>query len=296
MFEIIPVLKIKKPEDAKNVTDLSWFHVKYVADKIKKNVKLKAEIILAKSFCYASGCYGAESYISGFSGYALELLIIYYRSFEKFLKAVVGNEQIVITSGFYKNKKDALMNINEAKISPIVYVDPTFKERNVLAALSKETFEKFKIQAKNFLKNPSLSYFEKKKLEEGKYKIKIEIRTDKQEGDIAGTKMKKFYKLFLREIGIYFKIKNSEFIYEEGKKSNMYLNLDKRKEIIMRGPPINKVEDVSKFKKKHKNVFLKDHFVFAREKAASFEEFFKEFMRKNRKRMREMNIIGLRRI
>jgi tRNA nucleotidyltransferase (CCA-adding enzyme) len=71
VIEIIPVLKIKKPEDAENVMDLSYFHVNYLLKKIKKKKKLVDEIILAKSFCHAHNCYGAESYIRGFSGYSL---------------------------------------------------------------------------------------------------------------------------------------------------------------------------------------------------------------------------------
>ena len=68
VFEIIPVLSIKKPADAENVTDLSYFHVNYVR---RKAVRLGNEIRLAKQFCHAQGVYGAESYIQGFSGYAL---------------------------------------------------------------------------------------------------------------------------------------------------------------------------------------------------------------------------------
>ena len=36
-IEIIPVLKIKNPQDAENVTDLSYFHVNHVSKCIKKN-------------------------------------------------------------------------------------------------------------------------------------------------------------------------------------------------------------------------------------------------------------------
>ena len=56
------------------------------------------------------------------------------------------------------------MDLNSAKLnSPIILVDPTYKQRNALAALSDETFEKFKSACKKFLKNPSLKSFEIKK-------------------------------------------------------------------------------------------------------------------------------------
>lgn len=291
IFEIIPVIKINNPSKARNVTDLSWFHVKYVSDKIKKNPRLKKEIILAKSFCYASGCYGAESYIRGFSGYAIELLVIHFGSFEKFLKEI-NKDRIVITSGFYKNEKEALMNINEAKLSPVVFLDPTFKERNILAALSQETFDKFKKISRDFIKNPSLKFFETKEIDKSKFKIKIEIKTDRQEGDIAGTKLKKFYEMFSLELERFFKIKNKDFAYLGKKKALMLFNLDK-KEIILKGPPIIRMGNVVEFKKRHKNVFIKNNVVYAREKAINFHQFLKKFRAENKKKMKEMGILAL---
>jgi tRNA nucleotidyltransferase (CCA-adding enzyme) len=68
ILEIIPVVKNKDPELAENVTDVSLSHVKYVCSQIKKNPKVSNEIRLAKAFCHAQRCYGAESYIKGFSG------------------------------------------------------------------------------------------------------------------------------------------------------------------------------------------------------------------------------------
>ena len=118
IFEIIPVIKVNKAKEARNVTDLSFFHVKYVTNKIKKKPKLSNEIMLAKHFCYAQKCYGAESYIKGFSGYALELLIVYYKGFVNFLRNMAkSKEQIVIDpEKHYKNKEDILNSLNEAKL------------------------------------------------------------------------------------------------------------------------------------------------------------------------------------
>ena len=76
------MLNIKKGSDALNVTDFSPLHV----DWVNKNVKrLRDDIRLAKRFCKVNKLYGAESYIRGFSGYALELLISYYGGFLRFL-------------------------------------------------------------------------------------------------------------------------------------------------------------------------------------------------------------------
>lgn len=86
VFEIVPILKIKKLEEVKNTTDFSPLHVKYILSQIKKRPFLRKEIKLTKAFCLANEFYGAESYIQGFSGYALEVLVCYYGSFLNFLK------------------------------------------------------------------------------------------------------------------------------------------------------------------------------------------------------------------
>ena len=188
VFEVVPVLKISKPEQARNITDLSYFHVNYIAKKIKKNKKLSDEIKLAKFFCFSQGCYGAESFIRGFSGYGLELLIIYYGSFEKWLRAMikVKDKLVIDPKKHYKNKQEVLNELNEAKLSsPVVFVDPTFKQRNALAALSEETFSKFQKAASAFLKNPRLDFFKEKEISEKGFNLILKAKTNKQEGDIA---------------------------------------------------------------------------------------------------------------
>ncbi|MBU0661790.1 nucleotidyltransferase domain-containing protein, partial [Patescibacteria group bacterium] len=220
LIELIPVIKVKNPKESNNITDLSYSHVKYVNSKIKKD-KILDEIKIAKAFCYANNCYGAESYVRGFSGYALELLVYYYRSFAGFLKEVkkTKGKLVLDIEKNYKNKQEILMDLNSAKLqSPIVLVDPTFKHRNVTAALSEETFERFIKSASKFLKNPSIKSFEKERIDFKKEKetvkknkrnfILMEIETNKQEGDVAGSKLLKFYKQILEEMRRFFDLKN----------------------------------------------------------------------------------------
>ncbi|MBW2991700.1 nucleotidyltransferase domain-containing protein, partial [Candidatus Woesearchaeota archaeon] len=86
IYEVIPILDIKQAGQAKNITDISPLHAKWV----KKNGKnLVDDIRLAKAFLKANNLYGAESYIRGFSGYVTEILVIYYKGFLNFLKAAV---------------------------------------------------------------------------------------------------------------------------------------------------------------------------------------------------------------
>ncbi|MFH1711436.1 MAG: nucleotidyltransferase domain-containing protein [Nanoarchaeota archaeon] len=297
LFEIIPVLKINKPEEAKNITDLSYFHVGYVLNETKKNKKLADEIMLAKCFCFAQRCYGAESYVKGFSGYALELLVSHYGSFTNFIKEIIKEKIPIVIDPkkFYKDEDDVLNQLNESKLqSPIVFVDPTYKQRNSLAALSNETFEKFKQACSDFLKKPSEKFFEEKKIDEKKFNLVLEASTDRQEGDIAGSKLLKFSRLVSSKLERYFKIKNEDFDYLGKRAGRLYFKIEKRKDIIYSGPPINKPERLLSFKQAHKKVFIKNHVAFAIEKSISFKEFFSKFLKENKKVMKEMGITKLK--
>jgi len=295
-FEVVPVLKISKPEQAKNVTDLSYFHVSYVKKKIEN--KLEDDIRLAKAFCFANNVYGAESYIKGFSGYALELLIIYYGSFLSMIKALskvkAREKKLVIDlEKYYKNKEEIMMEMNEAKLSsPIIFIDPTFKERNVLAGLSYETFFKFQEACEKFLKKPSEKFFFKQKIDKKKYNLILKARTNRQEGDIAGSKLWKFFKFLERELKKYFTIVREDFDYEGGKTGKLYFKIKKKNQIIIEGPPITSVENVVKFKKKHKNCFVKKGKVYAKEKSISIGKFLSNLKEINKKRMKDMGIVN----
>ncbi|MFA5173621.1 MAG: nucleotidyltransferase domain-containing protein [Candidatus Pacearchaeota archaeon] len=304
VMEIIPVLKIKKPEQAENVTDLSYFHVKYVLDKIKKNKRLADEIRLAKTFCHANNCYGAESYIHGFSGYALELLICHYKSFLSFIKAIAKinidkKEKLVIDDSKFYLGKNIIYELNEAKTqSPIILVDPTFKERNALAGLNHETFFHFQKTCKEFLRKPSKGYFINKDIHEEltkKYQNKLKIvsvKTSKQAGDISGSKSLKFFYFFVDRLNREFIVKVSEFNYNDEKNTAyFYLVLDKKRDEIRKGPKVVDVNNLTRFKKIHKNAFIKNNVAYAKiNHNLSFEKWLKEFNKKEKEIIKQMSV------
>lgn len=308
LLELIPVLKISKPSEAKNITDMSYSHVKYVKKKTK-NKKILDEIKLVKAFCYAKGVYGAESYIKGFSGYSLELLIIYYGSFLKFLKAIskIKEEKLIIDiEKKYKNKREILLDLNESKLeSPIILIDPTHKYRNALAALSKESLISFQKDVKKFLKSGSEKDFEIKKIniksvkENSKKKgfefIALEIKTKKQAGDIAGSKLIKFYNHLAKEISKYFEMKKKGFNYNNKKSTRCFFVVKKKKEIILSGPLLNDKKNLEKFKSKHKNNFVKKNRVYSQEKINfSLKQFLKNWKVKNKRKIKEMDVSGMK--
>lgn len=278
MFEIIPVVKLpKKLEEANNVTDFSLTHVGYVKKKLLKNRKLASEIKLAKTFCFAQGCYGAESYIRGFSGYALEVLVISFGGFVKFLKGIQKNK-VIDSEKQFKNESKIMTELNESKLqSPVILIDPTYKYRNVSAGLSKETFEKFLNVSKKFLRAPSANFFKKKKLDIGALEKKAEkrkakflefdFRTDRQEGDIAATKMKKFFEFLVKQFERKEQnVLDKAFIYNGKKEAKGYLIVKEKKEIEIQGPSICMKEQIKNFKRVRKNTFSKKGCLYAKEK------------------------------
>lgn len=305
-IEIIPVKKVKNPKEAENITDLSYFHVDYINKKLKTE-KMLEEVRLAKAFCHAKKCYGAEGYINGFSGYSLELLIIHYKSFLNFVKQVgkIKDKEVIDLEKYYKNKNEIMMNMNSAKItSPIILIDPTYKERNALAALSKETFEHFRGECNKFIKNPTKESFEAKKIDFGRLMqnakkrkddfVLIKVETDKQEGDIAGSKLLKFYKHINMEIEKFYKISNKEFEYD-GKSSANFLFVGKgEKELILNGPEVNDKKNVVLFKRKHKKVIAKKGRTYAIEKFnKTLKQFIEEWKLINLEKMIGMHIANM---
>ena len=306
-FEVIPVKKIKSPKEAENIMDLSYSHVRYIKRKIKSE-KILDDIRLAKAFCYGNNCYGAESYVNGFSGYALELLIYHYGGFLKFLKAMIKikEQEVIDIEKHHKSKQRILMDINAAKIqSPIILIDPTYKQRNALAALSDETFRAFQKACKNFLKNPVIKAFEIKKIDfekvrkdarrRGREFILLGARTKKQEGDVAGSKLLKFYRHLGNEIEKYFKIKSRGFEYNGKKSASYFFTVKKKPEIVIRGPLESQKEHVKKFKKKYKKVFTKKGKIYSRKKINfTLKKFLEDWKKKHREKVKDMSIIGLR--
>ena len=306
-FEVIPVTRIKKPQEERNVTDLSYFHVPYVKKYIKG---LEYQVGLAKQFFKAQGVYGAETYVKGFSGYTVELLIIHYNSFLKMLRSLVkidDSKRVVIDlAKHYKNKNEIFIQLNEAKLhSPIILIDPTYKERNALAALSHETFAKLQKSARDFLIRPSLEYFVKKPLNVELLRrrasrkklefINLVLETDKQAGDIAGTKLKKFSEMLVEDLNVYFNVKEDYFSYSGDQSAELCVMAKSRDEIIRIGPPLIMKKHVAHFKSEHMNTFVKGKFIHARIAVTfNLRSYLDVWQKANEKKIQEMHITAMK--
>lgn len=284
IIEVVPTLEIKKPQDALNITDLSFFHVKYVLSELKKE-RLADDIILAKAFCYAHQCYGAESYIKGFSGYAIELLVLNYGGFGKFIKkAALWKPKVVIDPARkYKNENEVMTNLNEAKLqSPIILVDPTYSLRNVCAALSDETFARFVEACRQFAKKPGKESFQEQKIEK-KDLIKdakrknaklalLRITIGKEKEDIAYSKIIKFSNFIINQMGKYdfsTLIKKIEFLGFKNENYGAVLYVIYKQPSlyeVVEGPPLSLKEHAERFKMKYKKCSIKKGRLYSKAK------------------------------
>lgn len=266
-IEVVPVLEIKDPKKAENITDISPLHVNWIKEKIKYNKNLDDEIKITKLFLKAQKCYGAETYIKGFSGHVTDILIYYYGSFDRFVKESSKWEPKVFIDAekHYKDKKEAMSKMNESKLyGPMIVVDPIQSERNAAAALSNEKFELLIKASKLYSKKPGLSFFEEKRITINDLKKKnnlfvLEASPKKKRKDAAGAELLKRFETIKRKLKENdFKISDSGWQWYPMEKAMYWIcfadkNLSKTKRHD--GPPLNaSKEDIEKFKSKWKKV------------------------------------------
>ena len=278
-FEIVPILKIQRSEQAKNITDVSPLHSKWVL----KHKKLVNQMKLTKQFCQSQNVYGAESYIRGFSGYVCEILTAYYGSFLNLIKSAAkwdaDKRGVVVDVQKYYRNNDVFKIINTSKlISPLIVIDPVQKDRNAAAALSMKNFADFKKAAKEFIKYPSKEFFIKKDLHslfmslKSKDKKLIMIKAKPLMGkiDVVGSKLLKIYEFLNQQLEKHeFKALKAEWEWNKKDDAVFYFLFGKKSLpniIEMEGPPLAIKNHVEHFKKTHKKTYVKSGKIFASEK------------------------------
>jgi tRNA nucleotidyltransferase (CCA-adding enzyme) len=272
-FELVPVYSIRDPSKAINVTDMSPLHVHWVREHMKQH-PLNDDVRLAKVFCKACGVYGAESYIEGFSGHVLDILIIHYGGFLPFLKAASEWQQgtIIDPEEHYGSAENVRRHLNDAKLlSPIILIDPIDPYRNAAAALSTEKFTILRKKARSFLEQPSSEYFRIKpfSLED----IKNEVKEQFSDRDVrfitahvtalsgnkdrAGAKMRKAYRFLRDELKRQgFSLLTTDWHFDKKNKGHFYFALDTQDlpdtmEHI--GPPLRATKHAETFASKYQN-------------------------------------------
>jgi len=259
VFEIIPILDIKKAIEAKNITDVSPLHSKWVNKNNRKD-----DIRLVKAFAKANKIYGAETHIRGFSGYVLEILTIHYGGFLKLVKNVSKwREKTIIDTE--KLLKNPLKELNKSKIKgPLILVDPVDKNRNAAAVVSKEKYDLFIKKCKEFVKKPSEKFFNlvEDKIPKGSLVVEFKVKGKK---DVVGGKMFRLFNKINRQLQLYgFKVVKSGFFLDtKGVFWFKFKSSKLSKKVKIKGPPAKDEKNLARFKKKHKIVILSRGFVYA---------------------------------
>lgn len=273
-YEIIPVLRIHKScfQESMNITDFSPLHVEWTEKKIAQKPELAAEIKVAKKFCKANNVYGAESYINGFSGHIIDILVIYYGSFLSLIKKFSSIEKNSDSNPIVIDPENALKNplkeLNTSKITSLIIIDPIQRERNAAAALSKEKLLQFSNACKKFLESPSEDFFTikkfvlERKIKELKLKNKeskiivIEIMTLEGSRDIVGTKVLKVFEDLKKHLILHdFQVLDDAWHFDFEKKRAVLIYLFNKEKLSQQiehqGPPLSSRLDVERFNKKY---------------------------------------------
>ena len=112
-----------------------------------------------------------------------------------------------------------------------------------------------------------------------------------QEGDIAGSKLVKFYRHLKNEINKFYTVSSDGFDYGGKKEAQFFFVAKSRGKIISRGPDANDKRNAALFKKKHRNTFIKGGKIYTEEKIEKdIEKFIKEWMNSNYEKMNDMHI------
>jgi tRNA nucleotidyltransferase (CCA-adding enzyme) len=152
-IDLVPCYRIEDSSKKMSAVDRTPFHTVYV--NTHASAHQKDQIRILKRFFKGIGVYGADARIRGFSGYLCELLVISIGDFSEVMKkAAEWDIGTIITppdASLGKKLKDA-----EACI---IVPDPVDSERNVAAALDKNSFATAVVAAKYYLDKPAVNFF-----------------------------------------------------------------------------------------------------------------------------------------
>ena len=261
-IDLVPAYKIANASERLSAVDRSVLHTKFVNSNLKQ--KQIDDVLLLKKFLQSNLLYGAEIKTKGFSGYLCELLIIYYGSFQKLLKAASKWEYpVFIDLKKYYKPGDAVSVISTFGNPNLIVIDPTDKDRNVAAAVSNENSVLFSKLCQKFMKKPSAEFFfreepsfEEKLAKMGKGKIAYVVSMPKPDvvDDILWGQIYKMLGQFSKYLG---DLGFESQMFADDHKYLIRLAVITENDILpekrmVEGPPVEMKEHVDKFKKSHK--------------------------------------------
>ncbi len=180
--DIVPCLDIEKGSRVQTAVDRTPHHTGYVNSRLTKD--MEAEVVLLKSFLKGIGAYGAEETVRGFSGYLVELMVLYFGGFIPVLTHFSSLEAEGPAPGGCEEVRPE--NIGTAPLEPLLFdredlldqapiererypdmfrndryivIDPIDPGRNVASPISSQTLDLMIRSCSSLLGRPSPGYF-----------------------------------------------------------------------------------------------------------------------------------------
>lgn len=302
--EIVPAYGVRSAELMQSAVDRTPFHKAFVLSSLKN----PDDVRLLKKFLKGIGCYGSDLKTAGFSGYLCELLSVKYGGFKNILSAAQKwhyQEVIDITDNFSRHEYARLKKKFEGQ--PLIFLDPTDKNRNVAAVLSPEKLARFIFRARKFLEQPKASYFSEKRKkadrpalakrqkEKGTELVAVIFAKPDAIEDILYPQLRRFESniaKLMRHEG--FEVLDSWTF--AGEECGLAIELHSKtlpKFRKMQGPSIfNPPEHQDRFAKKYKKVWLEADFLVAEAKRehATADEFFKFHLKGGKQELMDSGI------
>ncbi|HLE47935.1 MAG TPA: CCA tRNA nucleotidyltransferase [Candidatus Thermoplasmatota archaeon] len=149
VFDVVPAYNVREAKGRLSAVDRSPFHAKFVKERL--STKQRDEVRILKQFLKGTGCYGAETATSGFSGYLAELLVLRFKAFD------------AVVDAFARPRPPRRLSLGRARGETLggefVFVDPVDATRNAAAAVSRDRFERFLRACRAFRTAPTKEFF-----------------------------------------------------------------------------------------------------------------------------------------
>ncbi|MGP6207523.1 CCA tRNA nucleotidyltransferase [Cuniculiplasma sp. SKW3] len=146
--DIVPCYKVEMNSGIISSVDRTPLHTIYMQKVMSE--EMKREAVLLKLFMKRQGIYGSELKTSGFSGYVCELIILEFKSFQKFMEYISNLKGNLIIG---REKLTSRFN------SPVVIIDPVDEQRNAAAAVNETNLSVLKVASKFYINDPDIFFF-----------------------------------------------------------------------------------------------------------------------------------------
>jgi tRNA nucleotidyltransferase (CCA-adding enzyme) len=136
---VVPCYDVE-PGEWRSAADRSVHHVAFVRDHLDDEARVQVRLL--KRFMKSIGVYGAEIEREGFSGYATEVLVYNYSTFE----STLGSFAVFVP---------------DSTEEYFTLFDPIDDKRDLGKAISRETVARMVLASRAFLESPSIAFFKK---------------------------------------------------------------------------------------------------------------------------------------